>query len=152
MSKNSKKPSQILWPSGLVVLPSWGRMFEPGARHRDYLFRHLEAPLYFFCFLFFFFFFFFFCSYFFSFLYIFFYTRQFSAFNSFTFLYISNIKIVKLASLSTLVVVSFGRALLGKRFGHAMLADSCESLKMRCYTSRPMGKLLWACTKRIKMH
>ena len=42
------------------------------------------------------------------------------------------------------VVVWFGRALRGRRLGHAMLADSCESLKFRCYTSWLMGKLLWA--------
>ena len=83
-----------------------------------------------------------FLSYFFCFSY-FFCSRKFSAFNSFTFLYNSDVKIVNLASLSTLVVVSCGRALRGRRLGHAVLADSCEGLKMRCYTSRPMGKLLW---------
>ena len=71
-------------------------------------------------------------------------TRQFSAFNSFIFLNISNVKIVKLAPLSTLIIVYFGRALRGRRLDHAMLADSCESLKMRCDTSRPMGILIWA--------
>ena len=102
----------------VVVLPSWGREFEPRAR---YLFFFLIFSFsYFPC------------------------TRQFSAFNSFTFLYILDVKTVKLASLSYLVIVSFDRALRGRRLDHAMLADSCKSLKMRCYTSRPNGILIWA--------
>ena len=43
-----------------------------------------------------------------------------------------------------MVVVSFGRVLGGRRFSNTMLADSCESLKMGCYTLRPMVKLLLA--------
>ena len=48
-------------------------------------------------------------------------TCRFSAFNSFTSLYISDVKIRKLISLSTLVVISFGRALRGRRFRICLL-------------------------------
>ena len=93
----------------------------------------------------------FFLSYFFQFL-LFFCTRQFSAFNSFTFLYISDVKIVELPSLSTFVVY-----LLVEHCDGDVLAAQCLMTDAKVSKCGVIHHSQWEncygrVTKCIKMH
>ena len=97
--------------------------------------------------------FYFFLSYCFSFSSIF-CTRQFSAFNSFTFLYISDVKIVKflIACLSTLVIVCFGTILRGDVLAMQCLLTGAKVSKCGVIHRGQWEKCYGRDTKRIKMH